>query len=90
MSRSIILSVTFFVMFSFPLLGKGGETSRGEVRVEDARYALKEIDGLVEHVLEKTHVPGVAIGVVVDNEIVLAKKTIGYNFNLLNDFTKTV
>ncbi len=53
------------------------EMSRGEDRVAAAKAALVGFDDFVEKAIQAWHAPGLAIGIVVDDEIVLAK---GYGF----------
>ncbi len=49
------------------------EMSRGEDRVAAAIEALKDFDEFVEQAREAWHAPGLAMGIVIDDQIVLAK-----------------
>jgi len=53
------------------------EMHRGEDRITAAHRALEGFDDVVENALQVWHVPGIAIGIVIDDEIALAN---GYGY----------
>jgi len=58
------------------------EMSRGEDRVAAAIESLKGFDEFVEQARKDWHAPGIAIGIVIDDQIVLAK---GYGYRDLEE-----